>query len=79
VITFSSSDERPVSLDVFDLAGRRRARLFEGLGGSVRTVRWSGTDDDGAALDPGVYWIRLAGRSPSEPAPARAIPIVVIR
>jgi subtilisin family serine protease len=52
-----------VTLDVIDLAGRRRARLFEGALAGPRDVAWSGTDDRGRPLAAGVYWLRLGAEA----------------
>jgi hypothetical protein len=50
-----------LSLEIFDLAGRRIARLAGGPGdGSWRHALWSGTRSDGAPAGPGVYRARLA-------------------
>jgi FlgD Ig-like domain len=50
-----------VRLEIFDLAGRRVATLARGVhpaGPSVAT--WSGRNDDGVRMPPGVYMARLA-------------------
>jgi subtilisin family serine protease len=68
-----------VTLDVVDVAGRRRVRLFEGTATSPQTVRWKPAGDDGRAIGAGVYWLRLAGVPGTSPAlPSRAIRVVVI-
>jgi subtilisin family serine protease len=64
-IRFAAASGR-VTLDLVDVNGRRRARLFDGPASGERTVTWSGTGGDGARLGPGIYWLRLgdaAGRS----------------
>jgi len=49
-----------VSLDVFDVSGRKVARLFAGVmpGGAQRAIAWNGQDDGGHALPSGVYFAR---------------------
>ena len=50
----------PVSLIVYDLAGRRVAEASAPPGGSGRfPAVWDGTDDAGDLLPPGVYLLRL--------------------
>jgi hypothetical protein len=50
----------PVSLEVFDLAGRMRARIHADRQVSGRTGRpWDGTDGQGRLLEPGLYLVRL--------------------
>jgi Bacterial Ig-like domain/FG-GAP-like repeat/FlgD Ig-like domain len=60
--------ERPgrVRVRVFDVRGRVVATLHEGeLGSGAHVLHWSGTDDRGAAVASGVYFLRMdtAGRS----------------
>ena len=48
-------------LAIHDLAGRRVRTLFAGtLDPGTRRFTWSGTDERGAAVEPGVYFARLA-------------------
>jgi len=49
-----------VRLTAFDVAGRRRAVLFDGLveAGWTR-VRWDGSDDAGRPLAGGIYFVKL--------------------
>jgi len=63
-------------VDLVDVTGRTRARLFSGAARGVQTVAWNGRDDSGGALAPGVYWLRLAVGGTRE---ARAVPIFVVR
>lgn len=52
-----------VSLEVFDLTGRRVARLADGEQGAGRhEVRWTATDDGGARLAGGLYFARFQTR-----------------
>jgi len=49
-----------VSLDVFDLGGRRLARVVSGDQPAGRhEVRWSAADDSGRRLDAGLYFARF--------------------
>jgi hypothetical protein len=49
-----------VRLDVYDLAGRRVKRLFEGvLPPSRQHLRWDGRDDRGSGVAAGVYFVML--------------------
>jgi len=55
-VTLTLPDGGPARLDAFDVQGRMRATLdVGGLGPGTHTVAF----DRGAALQPGVYWIRL--------------------
>jgi hypothetical protein len=47
------------SVDVFDMNGRRVAKLFDGFARGQQTVRWSGVDATGHQVKPGVYLCRL--------------------
>ncbi len=50
-----------VRLEVFDLAGRRVARLLDGaLGAGIYRIRWDGRDDAGRRLGSGVVFARLS-------------------
>ena len=50
----------PVRLEVFDLAGTRRAELLLArLGSGPHSVSWDGMDDRGKLLAPGLYVLRL--------------------
>ncbi len=50
----------PVSLEVFDLSGRMRARIYADRQVSGRSWRpWDGTDGQGHLMEPGLYIVRL--------------------
>jgi hypothetical protein len=50
----------PVTLDLYDLRGRRVATLVDGtLSAGTHTVPWSGTDVSGRPVSSGVYYARL--------------------
>jgi flagellar hook assembly protein FlgD len=55
-----------VTLRIYDLSGRQVREIPAGLlqSGSTR-MDWDGTDDDGAALPPGMYSIRVEGAGPA--------------
>jgi choice-of-anchor B domain-containing protein len=64
------------SLDVYDVTGRRVARLLGGerIASGTHRVQWEGRDDDGNRVVPGVYLIRL-----STPAGEATRKIAVVR
>jgi hypothetical protein len=50
----------PVTIDVFDLAGRHVRRLVEGpQPEGVHSADWGGVDDSGRRVTSGVYFCRL--------------------
>jgi subtilisin family serine protease len=69
-VRFSAPVGDAVALDVVDLAGRRRARLFEGEANGERSVTWAGTGASGARLPPGIYWLQLTRSGPEGGAAA---------
>jgi FlgD Ig-like domain len=59
-IAFSLAREEPVSLGVYDVAGRLVAMLDSGvLPAGPHTVRWDGRSDTGTRVSGGVYFYRL--------------------
>lgn len=59
-IAYTLARAEPVELSIFDLAGRRVARLVEGRMDEGRhSVRWNGRDATGRTLPAGVYQYRL--------------------
>jgi subtilisin family serine protease len=46
-----------LTVDVVDLTGRRRARLFHGTAEGATRLTWNGTDSEGQPCAAGVYWI----------------------
>lgn len=63
-IQFMMESEGPVLVAVFDLAGRRVTTLLEGSRPSgVHRVTWDGTDRDGRAVSPGIYFYRIETRA----------------
>jgi Calcineurin-like phosphoesterase/FlgD Ig-like domain len=59
-IRFALDQPQHVALDVFDLSGRRVARLEHGaFAAGVHTVTWNGSLADGTLAPAGVYVVRL--------------------
>ena len=52
--------EAAVTLEMYDLAGRRVRRAYEGMGSNGSyAVEWDGTDDQGLLVPPGLYLYEL--------------------
>jgi hypothetical protein len=63
-IRFSLPSPGFVDLTVYDVAGRRVARLVnERLPAGVSSVRWNGTNERGDAVSSGVYFYRLVANA----------------
>lgn len=62
-LTFALPEAGPVSLQVFDLAGRRVRALRDGehMAAGPHTIRWDGRDDAGRSLPSGRFVARLEG------------------
>ena len=59
-IRFTLSDPGQVSLQVYDILGRKVATLVDGqLGAAAHTVTWNGRDDAGQSVASGTYLYRL--------------------
>jgi hypothetical protein len=60
VIHYSIPERSHVTLDIFDVSGRRIARIEDSVqdAGSYQKV-WSGYNEDGAVVSSGVYFCRL--------------------
>lgn len=59
-LRFSLPRESPAEVTVLDIAGRRVARLLDGVQPpGARALTWSGRDDGGARLPAGVYLVCL--------------------
>jgi hypothetical protein len=57
---FALTQDARVRLEVFDVAGRRVARLLDDVvGAGSRTVSWTGEDRHGRVVANGVYFLRL--------------------
>jgi hypothetical protein len=62
----------PVTVEVVDVSGRRRARLYEGhAAAGALALAWDGRDSDRGAAAPGLHWI--VARSGRERAASRVI------
>jgi predicted GH43/DUF377 family glycosyl hydrolase len=62
VIPYHLLESAPVSLQVFDVAGRLVRRLLDddAVGAGTHAVPWDGRDDTGRPVSAGVYFYRLA-------------------
>lgn len=49
-----------LTVDIFDLQGRARRRLFEGPVAPLFSLDWDGHDDGGRRIAAGVYWVVAA-------------------
>jgi hypothetical protein len=59
-IAFELSQPERVTIMVFDVAGRKVRTLQDGMMGTAQhVVRWSGIDDAGQRVAPGVYFCRM--------------------
>ncbi len=60
-IVFYLPAAAPVTLEIYDAAGRRVSRLLDGAiqERGTHTVEWRGTDDAGRTVSSGVYFYRL--------------------
>ena len=54
-------------------AGRRVARVFEGVANGATAVTWRGTRDDGERLPAGMYWLKLSGNIPAAQGALRVV------
>ncbi len=63
-ITFDLARSAPVSLVVYDVAGRRVRTLVDGaaLDAGAHTADWNGLDDGGRRVPAGLYFARLSAR-----------------
>ncbi|MBD3287000.1 hypothetical protein GF359_10140, partial [candidate division WOR-3 bacterium] len=57
---FSLTQEKRVSITVFNASGRRIRNLTSGVySAGTHQLRWPGIDDEGNTLPSGVYYMRL--------------------
>lgn len=62
-ISFGGQPDESVSVEVFDLRGRRLATLWRGiLGTEPGNVQWDGTDGKGRSVPGGAYLFRIFGQ-----------------
>ena len=60
LIRFVTGAPEPVSIAIFDAAGRRVRRLDGGSNAAgPHETRWDGRDEDGAECGSGFFWVRL--------------------
>jgi hypothetical protein len=72
VLALSLPDESPAEVTIFDVRGRRVARLADGvLGAGLHTLRWERVDEGGTRLAPGLYFVRA--RTPDTSALVRIV------
>ncbi|MCK4413235.1 MAG: DNRLRE domain-containing protein [Candidatus Eisenbacteria sp.] len=64
-LRFELREARDLQLSIYSIDGRRVATLMNGpLGAGTHEVSWHGVDDQGKALEAGIYFARLrAGRT----------------
>jgi len=81
-IRFTTPPGLRARVEIVDLAGRRRASLFEGSAAGTKTLRWNGVGDDGLGLAAGIYWVRVTvhGARPAgeERSESRATRVVLL-
>ena len=72
-ITFALPSDGPVWATVYDMAGRRVRRFYNGesLPAGPHTVAWDGNDDGGAPAASGIYFVRV--RTASETRTVKAV------
>jgi flagellar hook assembly protein FlgD len=59
-IEFVLPADNKATIDIFDLAGRRVRRLWDGQARSgSNTVRWDRRDATGIAVRPGLYFVHM--------------------
>ena len=60
-ISFVLAEKTDVSLDVFDLLGRKVANIFSGRADAGKmTINWDGRSDDNEELASGVYYYKVS-------------------
>ena len=76
-----SADMAPLTIEIYDLMGRRVKLLRLETGGRRGVVYWDGTDDTGGDCASGLYFARLAGShgSDDEISGAVAVKMSIIR
>lgn len=60
-IMYRSLGQLPVTVEIFDMAGRRVRSVFQGIAsGPEDSVRWDGRNAQGQPVVPGVYFVRIS-------------------
>jgi hypothetical protein len=74
-IGYSVEASADVTLDIFNVAGKRVRTLAPGWASPGRhSVAWDGADDHGTAMPSGIYYVRM-----SEPTVSASRPITLLR
>jgi hypothetical protein len=60
-LRLETADAHPVTLEIFDAAGRLLRRLDVSPGPGSRTVIWDGRDRRGGTAPGGLYFVRMTG------------------
>jgi hypothetical protein len=58
-IEINSSGEQMIDLTIFDVLGRKVRSLYKGISEDNQIIRWDGANDQGIAVKPGIYYLRL--------------------
>ena len=59
-ISFGLPQKSTVSLDIYDLLGRKIAKIIDGeLGAGQHLITWNGEDSNGSSVSSGIYFYRL--------------------
>ncbi|MBE0432316.1 T9SS type A sorting domain-containing protein [candidate division WOR-3 bacterium] len=58
-IKFENPTEKEVEVKIYDVAGRLTKILHKGFMNRDNTLMWHGDDEQGKAVAPGVYFIRV--------------------
>jgi hypothetical protein len=75
-IWFEAQESARVSLNVYDVSGRRvRSVPLGDFGPGSHQVEWDGLDSEGNRIIPGVYFIHLQGPT----GPSRAVKVVTVQ
>lgn len=77
LVRFSAPRGSRATLDLLDVQGRRRARLFEGVVGGPRSVQWNGRGDGDRPLEAGIYWLAL-DTDRSAPSDRRTLRVALV-
>jgi photosystem II stability/assembly factor-like uncharacterized protein len=62
-IEMTRSDKAPEAIRVFNVEGRLVASLEPAVDRDLVKATWDGTDLEGSAAGPGIYFVKVAGRS----------------
>jgi hypothetical protein len=62
-ISFNIMNEEYVSVDVFDISGKKLTILFEERVSGNHKITWNGTDQNGRKLNSGLYFISINAES----------------